>query len=312
MKKLLVISAFLIAMISHGQSFTTNGGVLFKAQIQLGNQNQGIKFGAYAVGAAHYGDAAIEGGISLYSGYLFKRHTAKTQGINYGYDLFGLIGIGNNTNLLVSSFFAENPLLFSLENDQKFYGLGFGIEKEILPANLKEFNQQIGKILIRFSNANHSINSQFKNDFRFGKVFRGDGTDFGNTGQFQISYSQFQSPLRAFHLGLGLKLFTPEADYSRTPDNLQNSDDGSRNVWHTQGEHSSLFYANVFGFGSYQDDGVFAFAKAGVNSQKAGAYIQNRLHDNFGLNPRYPWDTRATDKLFIETGGSVFIPENND
>ncbi len=312
MKKVLIIGVFLIAMISHGQRFTTNGAVLFKAQIQLGNQNQGIKIGAYAVGAAHYGDAAIEGGVALYSGYLFKRHTAKTSGIHYGYDFFGLVGIGKNTNLLVSSFFADNPLLFSVENDQKFYGLGFGIEKEFLPADLTEFNQRVGKILVRFANANHSINTQFKNDFRFGKVFRGDGTDFGNTGQFQVSYSEFQSPLRAFHLGLGLKLFTPKADYSLTPDNTPNSSDGRRNVWHTQGEYSRLFYANVFGFGSYQDDGVFAFAKAGVNSQKAGAYIQNTLHDSFGLNPRFPWDTAAKDKLFIETGGSLFIPEDND
>ena len=312
MKKLLIIYVFLTTMIGQGQSLTTNGTVLFKAQIQLGNQNQGIKIGAYAVGAAHYGDAAIEGGFSLYSGYLFKRHRTKTSGIHYGYDFFGLAGIGKNTNLLVSSFFADNPLLFSVEKDQKFYGLGFGVEKEILPSNLTEFNQRVGKLLLRFANANHSINTQFKNDFRFGKVFRGDGTDFGNTGQFAISYSNYQSPLRATHIGIGLQLFTPEANYSLTPDNPLNSNDGSKNVWHTQGSHSRLFYANIFGFGSYQDDRGFAFAKAGINSQKAGAFIQNTLHDSFGLNPRYPWDTAVKDKLFIETGVGLFIPEDND
>lgn len=312
MRYLLICCVFFIAFLGNAQSFTTNGAFLVKAQIKLGNQNQGLKIGAYAVGAAHYGDAAIEGGVALYSGYLFKRHTVKTGGLHFGYDVFSLVGIGNNTNLLVSSFFADNPLLFSPEVNQQFYGLGFGFENEFLPATLNEFNQRVGKFLLRFSNARHSINTQFKNDFRFGKVFNGQGTDYGNTGHLSISYSAYQSPLQAIHLGASLQLFTPEADYSRTPNNPQNSDDGSRNVWYTQGKHARLFYTNVYAFGSYQEEGVFAFAKAGLNSQKLGAYIQNKLHDNFGLNPRYPWEVTARDKIFIETGASLFIPESND
>jgi len=131
MKQLLSLYVVLSIGIGYGQSFETNGGFLLKAQIQLGNQNQGVKLGAYAIGAAHYGDAAIEGGVALYSGYLFKRHKARTNGFNFGYDVFSLVGIGKNTNLLASSFFVDTPLLFSQERDQKFYGLGFGFEKEL-------------------------------------------------------------------------------------------------------------------------------------------------------------------------------------
>ena len=313
MKRLLFYCSLCISVLGHSQSFTTNGAVLLKAQIQLGNQNQGVKIGAYAVGAAHYGDIAIEGGVSLYSGYLFKRHIQKTKGFHYGYDFLGLIGIGNNTNLLASSFYTETPLLFSDERSQQFYGFGFGFEKEFLPANLNEFDQRLGKFLLRLSNAQHSINVQFKNDFRFGKVINGQGTDYGNTGHLRISYSEYRSPFRAFHLGIGLQLFTPEADYSLTPDNTaHNSADGSKPVWHTKGKYSKLFYANLYGYGSYQEDGVYAFAKAGLNSQKLGAFVQNTLHDSFGLNPRFPWDVTASDRIFIETGASLFIPEDND
>ena len=117
---------------------------------------------------------------------------------------------------------------------------------------------------MRFANNDHSINVQFKNDFRFGKIFNGDGTDFGNTGMLQLSYSSIERRNRALHLGIGLKLFTPEANYSRTPNNLINSDDGSRNVWYTEGAHERLFYANVYAFGSMQEDDIYAFAKAGT------------------------------------------------
>lgn len=301
-----------IISFAQAQSFSGNGALLIKAQITLGNQNQGIKIGAYAVGAAHYTDIAVEGGVGLYGGYLFKRHTIKTSGFSYGYDIFSLVGIGDNSNLLTSSFFTDTPLFYSTVNDQNFYGLGFGFEKEFLPKNLQEFDQKIGKILMRFANANHSVNVQFKNDFRFGKIFNGDGTDFGNTGTFQISYSSFRNPLEAVHLGLAIQLFTPEADYSKTPSNSINSDDGSKNVWYTKGNYPKLFYANILGFGSYQNEGVYAFAKAGLNSQKLGAYIQNTLHDSFGLNPRYPWDVSAKDIVYLETGASLFIPEDHE
>ena len=288
------------------QVLKANAGFLIKAQIQLGNQNQGFKIGAYGTGAIHYGDVAVESGIALYSGYFFKKHTVKTAGFNYGYDAFLLAGIGNNTNLLASSFIEDGPLLAILNNEQRFYGLGFGFEKEFLPRKLSAFNQKLGKLLMRFSSGNHSINVQFKNDFRGGKVFNGEGTDFGATGMFQISYSQILNPLEIYHIGFGVSLFTPSQDYSKTPNNSINSDDGSKNVWHTKPPYNQLFYSNLYGFGGYQNNNFSTFIKSGVNSQKLGAYIQNTLHDGFGLNPRFPWDVAAKDLLFIEISGSIF------
>ena len=42
-----------------------------------------------------------------------------------------------------------------------------------------------------------------------------------------------------------------------------------------------------------------------MNSQWIGAYIQNTLHDGFGLNPRFPWKVDEKDQLFFEITGSV-------
>jgi len=50
----------------------------------------------------------------------------------------------------------------------------------------------------------------------------------------------------------------------------------------------------------------------GINSHKAGAFIQNKLHDGFGLNPRFPWDVSRKDRLFIELSGSLFIDAIGD
>jgi len=284
----------------------TNAGFLLKAQIFLGNQNQGIKLGAYSTGALHYGSFALEGGVALYSGYLFKRHTAKARGLNYGYDAFILAGYGKNKNLLVSTFMTDGPYLGTLENDQFFYGFGFGVEKEYLPGELNVFDQRLGKFLMRFSQENNTVNVELKNDVRSGNLFLGEGTDFGVTGMLEITYCTIRSNSEMYHFGIGVSLFTARADYSLTPNNPLNSDDGGKNVWHTKSPYPRLFYANLYALGGYQNETFQGIIKTGMNSQKMGAYIQNTLHDSFGLNPRFPWNVSAKDRWMFELTGGVY------
>jgi hypothetical protein len=299
--KAIVCTLLLVTSITtKAQSVTTNIGFLLKAQLQLGNQNKSVKIGAYGLGTAQYKNFALESGVALYSGYLFKRHTIKTKGFNFGYDAFILGGIGTNKNLLGSSFFEDGALVATIENNQRFYGIGLGFEKEFLPGKLKTFNQRLGKFLMRFSTNNGSVNLQFKNDFRGGNIFNGEGTDFGKTGSFTIGYSKILNPLEIYQVGIALELFTPAPDYSKTPNNILNSADGSRNVWYTKPPFKNVFYANLYAFGSYQNNYLTSNIKAGVNSQKIGAFVQNTLHDSFGLNPRFPWNVSAKDKIFVE------------
>ena len=300
------------AINSYTQSLKVNFGFLLKAQIQLGNQNQGIKLGAYGLGTGQFKDFSIETGVALYSGYLLKKHTIKTSGFNFGYDFFTLVGVGNNNNFLASSFFEDGPLLATIENKQHFYGIGFGFEKEFLPKELSTFNQRLGKLLLRFSNGDNSVNIQFKNDLRGGNLFYGDGTDFGKTGMLKLSYSSIVNPRETMHVGMALSLFTPNQDYSRTPNNRINSDDGSKNVWYTKTPYKNLFYANIYAFGGYQNSSFSSTLKVGMNSEKLGAFVQNTLHDSFGLNPRFPWSVDKKDKLFLELNSSIFNTENTN
>jgi hypothetical protein len=49
-----------------------------------------------------------------------------------------------------------------------------------------------------------------------------------------------------------------------------------------------------------QDDKRAISGKIGVDSHKLGAYAQNRIHDGFGVLPRYPWAIEQKNKLFLE------------
>ena len=288
------------------QSVELNGGVIIKAQIFLGNQNQGIKIGVSGVGSLNAGNFAMEGGVSLYNGYVFGRHTTRVSGYNSGYDAFLLAGYGRNQNLLVSTLIEDVPVLHVEQQDACFYGLGFGVEKEFLPGKLNVFDQRLGKLLMRFSQDQHSFNFAIKNDVRSGNTFLGEGTDFGNTGQLEMTYFSVRNHREVLRLGVGILLFTARPDYSRTPNNALNSDDGSKNVWHTLSPFHDLFYGNMYVLGGFQQRDASMLLKFGINSQKTGAWIQNTLHDSFGLNPRFPWDVSSKDKFFYEAQGTLF------
>lgn len=297
----------------HAQRFNIDGGVLLKTEITLGNQNQWFKVSVFGFGAANYGDLSVESGLSFASYYFLKRHTVKQSGFAYSYDFFALSGIGKNTNLLGASVFNANTgLLFNANGEGGFNGIGLGFGKDYLPDKLKPYGIRNGALLLRFSNAEHSIHLNFSNDLKY-SVFYGEGTDYATTGALTVGFTSIRNHNSIYQLGLGLNLFTARPNYSRLPRNPINSDDGRKNVWFTLPPFKDLFYGNIYGYGYYQDENYALNAKLGVNSQKAGAYIQNILHDGYGLNPRFPWRVETKDKLFFETTGALLYTKiNND
>lgn len=283
------------------QKLNANGGLIFKAEIALGNQNQWLKLGAFGYGTLNYGDISIENGLSFAIYGFSKRHTIKTIGSAYSYEYFILAGIGKNENLLGSSGSnINNEMLFDATKKGGFKGFGFGFEKDIAPKKLGAYNLKRGQFHIRFSNADYNLHFTFINDFRLGRIFNGEGTDYGSTGSMKIRFAKIRSHKDIYSFGVGLNLFTPQPDYSRSPRQQQNSDDGRKNVWFTLPPYKDLFYANFYSMATYQNENRSVTAKLGVNSNKLGAYIQNVLHDGIGLNPRFPWDVTSKNKLFIE------------
>jgi len=305
-RKYILLGICLLSNVLYSQRLQANGGMLLKAEITLGNQNQWLKIGAFGFGVLNYGDASIESGVSFASYQFFKRHIKKRSGIAYSYEVFALAGVGKNTNLLGSSVSEMNSaIIFDSRKKGGFNGLGFGFGKDYLPKDLKSYGIRSGQFIMRFSNATHSIHTVFSNDFKFGTIFNGERTDYATTGSLTVGVTDIRDLHRVYQAGIAVELFTPQPDYSRSPRNSINSDDGRKNVWFTLPPFKELFYANLYAFGTYQDEHYQLHSKIGVNSQWIGAYIQNTLHDGFGLNPRFPWKVDEKDQLFFEITGSV-------
>ncbi|WP_299436034.1 hypothetical protein [uncultured Aquimarina sp.] len=296
----------------YSQRFNADGGILIKAEITLGNQNQWLKLGAFGFSTLNYGDISIESGLSFASYQFIKRHTVKTSGLGYSYEFFALAGIGKNNNLLGSSLSNMNTsILFNPKGKGGFNGLGFGFSKDYLPGLLKSYGLKRGALLMRFSNANHNIHLSFQNDFSIG-WFSGAGTDYGVTGSLDIGFTEIINPQTVQKFGVGIDLFTARPDYSQSPRNSINSDDGRKNVWFTLPPFKELFYGNLYGYATYQENDFSIHSKLGINSQKAGAYIQNLLHDGLGLNPRFPWLVETKDKIYLEVSGNIFYKTITD
>lgn len=305
-RKYIFFSFLVVSQILYSQRLQADGGMLLKAEITLGNQNQWLKIGAFGFGVVNYGDVSIESGVSFASYQFFKKHTKKRSGLAYSYEFFALGGIGKNTNLLGSSVSEMNTsIIFDPRKKGGFNGVGFGFGKDYLPKDLKSYGIKRGQFIMRFSNANHSVHTVFSNDFKFGNLFNGERTDYATTGSLTVGFAHIQNDYSIYQAGVGLELFTPQPDYSRSPRNRMNSDDGRKNVWFTLPPFKDLFYANLYAFGTYQDEHYELHSKIGINSQWIGAYVQNTLHDGFGLNPRFPWNVEEKDKLFFEITGSV-------
>lgn len=303
----ILFGIFLISScVLNAQRLRVDGGFLIKAEITLGNQNQWLRIGAFGFGALNYGDASLESGLSFASYQFLKRHTKKSAGLAYSYEFFALAGIGKNSNLLGSSVSKLNrEIIFNPNGEGGFNGLGFGFSKDHLPKELKSYGIKNGQFLMRFSNADHSVHTLFTNDFKFGTIFNGERSDYATTGALTLGITTINDLHSVYQAGIAIELFTPQPDYSRTPRNPLNSDDGRKNVWYTLPPFKDLFYANLYMFGTYQDEHYTVSTHIGVNSQRLGAFVQNTLHDGFGLNPRFPWDVTKKDTLYIQTTGSI-------
>jgi hypothetical protein len=277
----------------------THGGLKLNLELTFGTHNMTSRIGLLAFGTAAESNLATEFGAGIWAQTHIKRFGAGTTGWSLGYDAFGLVGIGDNSNLLGSALSESVAApLFRERSEKSFLGVGYGIIDENISGSLSKFGLQRGKLIVRAANKASSIHVTFANDLRE-SIMKGGATDYGQTAALAIQYNQIRRNSLT-QLGFGLDFFTPQPDFNQEPNNPQNSGEGRKRVWYTSKPWDKLFHANLFFEFARQDNERAISGKIGVDSHKLGAYSQNKIHDAFGVVPRYPWAINQDNKLFFE------------
>jgi hypothetical protein len=269
-------------------------------QAVFGTHNQYIRAGVVVFGSSQEQNLALESGAGLWIQRGVRRFNAKTLHWSSGYDAFGVVGLGDNSNQLGSALTElAVPIFFNNTSDKGFVGIGFGVNKEYFSGSLSKFSQRRGRAIIRLANKQSSLHISFANDLRDG-LFNGEASDFAQTASATAKYTQIRNDSLTQY-GLSLDLFTPQPDFNRLPDNEKNSSDGRRRVWYTTKPWENLYNANLYIEYARQDQSKFWSAKIGIDSPKLGAFAQNSIHDELGLTPRFPWPIEKADRVFFES-----------
>lgn len=284
-------------------SSQAGGGVQIKLELTLGNQDTAARISVFGFGAASKGKTAVEAGLSFWGQYQLRRYGAAHNGWAGGYEAFALVGHGRNDNLLGSVVGQLGTNGFS-DPDHRgdFFGLGFGIRDDQIAGSLAKFGVRQGSVILRAASADRSLHLNFSNDFRIGPVY-GQATDFGPTSRVRLGYAKVLGR-RLDRYGLAFDIFTPQQDFKRAPSNPENSGDGRKRSWYTTEPWGALFHANLYVSAARSTDDSTWSAKLGTDSPRLGAYLQNRIHDGFGLYPRFPWPTAVPNRPYVELTGA--------
>ncbi|PIQ16556.1 MAG: hypothetical protein COW67_02260 [Flavobacteriales bacterium CG18_big_fil_WC_8_21_14_2_50_32_9] len=277
-------------------SGTINGA--FTVHILLGTQEKALNFGISIFGTSTYKSTSVEGGINVNISPFFQKYGIYQGNFAGSIEFFGLIGYGKNANLLGSNVGITRHTAFYdyTKTRNFFYGAGLVAVLNQTTGNLKKFDNKQGGLILRFSDKQNSVAFNMVNDVN-ARPFSKSGTDKGNTARAILSYSTIKND-ELFGVGIGLDMFTPEADYGVVPHSHTNSEEDTRLVLVNTKPYDHLFHFNLFSSFVYQNDKLNFDARFGVDNYKLGALVQNIIHDNFGLYPRFSWPITQKGKFY--------------
>lgn len=305
MKRLLIAILLLNCLKTNAQ--LVNVGVVAGAHFNLGTQFNGIDFqlGAIATFYESGGFGADLAGNLNYQLY-WKKFGRQIKAHSLIYELKTTMGSGNPNDFIgLANGISANHYFFENSPTNRYNAAGFSWNKTQHFGALKKFSSARGGFLMRFSaNQNHFL-VNFNNDFRAG-FMRGKATDYGETGSLTFKYLVHRD-FELHTIGSTIELITPEPDYSKKPDAKGNSDFESKIVTSPKGAFPKLYHGNLFGFYNYQSAFAFGEVAMGVDSKKAGAFIQNVLHDYFALYPRFEWPIQEKAKLYLQIKGGTQV-----
>lgn len=277
-------------------SGTLNGA--FTVHILLGTQEKAFNFGVSIFGTSTYKSTSVEGGININISPFFQKYGVYQGNFAGSTEFFWLIGYGKNANLLGSNVGLTRHTAFYdyTKTHNFFYGAGLVAVLNEATGNLKKFQNKQGGLILRFSDKQNSVAFNMVNDVN-ARPFSKSGTDKGNTARALISYTTIKND-ELFGVGIGLDMFTPEADYGVAPHSHTNSEEDTRLVLVNTKPYDDLFHLNLFSSFVYQNNDISFDGRFGVDNYKLGALVQNIIHDNFGLYPRFSWPVTQKGRFY--------------
>ena len=301
MRVLIFILLFLFVNKSFSQDFygTINGAI--SVNILLGTQLKSLNVGLSVFGTKTYkSETSIEAGVNFNWSPFIQKYGIYKGGFSSSLEMFGLVGYGKNDNLLGSNVGLTKHTSFYdyTIKDGRFYGTGITIILNKITGDLSKFQNQQGGIIFRFSEKKNSISFNMVNDIS-AWPFSKSGSDKGNTARGILSYTTIKG-FELYGFGFGLDMFTPEADYGKAPRGTVNDEDGMVAVLINTKPYDNLFHLNLFTSIVYQNqtENINLDWRVGVDSYKSGAFIQNAIHDSFGLFPRFSWPRTKRAKFY--------------
>lgn len=296
---IIILLLFVTRSFSQNFSGTINGAI--SVNILLGTQLKALNVGLSVFGTTTYKlNTSFEGGVNFNFSPFLQKYGVYKGSFSSSLEMFGLAGYGDNHNLLGSNVGLTKHTSFYDYNAEsnKFYGAGVSIVLNKIGGDLKKFQNKQGGVIFRFSKNQSSVAFNMLNDVSAGP-FSKSGTDKGSTARAILSYTTIKG-YELYGFGIGLDMFTPEANYGKSPRSNVNDEDGTVAVLINTKPYEDLFHLNLFASMVYQNQlENFNFdGRVGVDSYKLGAFVQNSIHDNFGLFPRFSWPITKNGKFY--------------
>ena len=301
MRKVLLIALLSLSINSFSQNFygTINGAV--SINLLLGTQLKALNVGLSVFGTTTYkSETSLEGGVNFNFSPFIQKYGIYQGNFSSSIEMFGLVGYGQNNNLLGSNVGLTKHTAF-YDYDVKggsFYGAGVSFILNKIIGDLKKFENKQGGIILRFSQNQNSVAFNMVNDATPGPLGK-SGSDKGSTARAFLSYTTIKG-IELYGLGIGLDMFTPVADYGKAPRANVNDEDGTVAVLYNTKPYDDLYHLNLFSSFVYQhkENNFNLDGRIGVDNSKVGAFVQNTIHDNFGLVPRFDWPVEQKGKFY--------------
>jgi len=295
----IIISIFINKAFSQNFSGTISGAV--SVNILLGTQLKALNVGLSIFGTTTYrSETSLEGGVNLNLSPFMQKYGIYKGDFSSSIEMFGLVGYGQNKNLLGSNIGLTKHTSFYdyTVKDGHFYGAGLSVILNKINGDLSKFQNKQGGFIFRFSEKQNSVTFNMVNDVN-ARPYSKSGSDKGSTARVMLSYSTIKG-VELYGFGFGLDMFTPEADYSKAPRGHINDDDGMVAVLINTKPYDDLYHLNLFTSIVYQNQSrnINVDGRVGVDSYKLGALVQNAIHDNFGLYPRFSWPVTKKAKFY--------------